>query len=89
MISVDVNKVAERLGKCPQVVRIMLQKGMLPFGFAFKMPGSKMYTYVIYPEKFKEYCGPIDDEIAEMELEAVMEQGSDQCEAAGCRQVLY
>lgn len=50
-----VNEVAKKLGKSPQFVRIGLQRGILPFGSAVKM--STKYTYVIYPEKLKEYVG--------------------------------
>ena len=59
---ITVEQAAVKLGKSPQVVRIMLQRGLLPFGIATKMPESSIYTYVIFPEKFKEYCGVIDDE---------------------------
>lgn len=60
MISVE--QAALRLGKSPQVIRILLQRGLLPFGFATKMPNSSVYTYIIYPEKFKEFCGEIEDQ---------------------------
>ena len=59
---ITVEQAALKLGKSPQVVRIMLQRGLLPFGIATKMPESSIYTYVIFPEKFKEYCGAIGDE---------------------------
>ena len=59
---ITVEQAAVKLGKSPQVVRIMLQRGLLPFGTATKMPESSIYTYVIFPEKFKEYCGAISDE---------------------------
>ncbi len=60
MISVE--QVALKLGKSPQVVRILLQRGLLPFGIATKMPESSIYTYVIFPEKFKEFCGTLSEE---------------------------
>lgn len=50
-----VEDVAKKLGKSPQYIRICLQRGLLPFGTATKMPHSSRYTYVIYPKKVKEY----------------------------------
>lgn len=50
-----VEDVAKALGKSPQVIRICLQQGLLPFGTAVKMPGSTQYTYIIYENKFREY----------------------------------
>lgn len=54
-----VNEVAERLGKSPQFIRICLQRGLLPFGTATKMPNSSQFTYVIFPKKFEEYVGRV------------------------------
>jgi hypothetical protein len=50
-----VEDVAKALGKSPQVIRICLQQGLLPFGTAIKMPKSSKYTYIIYSKKFEEY----------------------------------
>lgn len=50
-----INEVAKALGKSPQVIRICLQRGLLPFGTATKLPNSSRWTYVIFPEKVKEY----------------------------------
>lgn len=55
MIFLKVEDVAKKLGKSPQYIRICLQRGLLPFGTATKMPKSNRYTYVIFPEKVKEY----------------------------------
>lgn len=53
-----VKEVAELLGKTQQTIRIGLQLGVLPFGVAYKTnPENKSYTYVIYPEKVKQYIG--------------------------------
>lgn len=57
MKPITVNDVAERLGKSPQYIRVCLQKGLLPFGVACKMPQSSTWSYVIFPQKFKEYVG--------------------------------
>lgn len=57
MRNLTVNDVAKALNKSPQYIRICLQKGLLPFGAATKMPGSGQWCYVIFPKKFKEYVG--------------------------------
>lgn len=50
-----INEVAKALGKSPQFIRICLQRGLLPFGTATKLPNSSRWSYVIFPEKLKEY----------------------------------
>lgn len=55
--NITVNEVAKQLNKSPQYIRLCLQQGLLPFGVAAKMPNSERWTYVIFPEKFKEYVG--------------------------------
>lgn len=51
---------AKIMGKCPQFVRIGLQRGLLPFGVAMQTnernPKSR-HSYYISPEKFMEYTG--------------------------------
>ncbi len=44
------------MGVSQQFVRIGLQKGILPFGYAIQISKSR-YTYFISREKFKEYTG--------------------------------
>ncbi|MDY2987910.1 MAG: hypothetical protein SOR77_09785 [Peptoniphilus sp.] len=54
----NVSDVAEMLGKTQQTIRIGLQRGIFPFGAAYKLDeNNKRYVYVIYPEKVKEYLG--------------------------------
>ena len=54
----EVKVVAKLLGKTQQTIRIGLQLGVLPFGVAYKTnPDKKSYTYIIFPEKVKEYIG--------------------------------
>lgn len=55
MQHITVEDAAKALGKSPQFIRVCLQKGLLPFGTACKMPRSNVYTYVIFPNKFREY----------------------------------
>lgn len=53
-----INEVAKMLDTTPLTIRIGLQQGVFPFGVAFKRRAdSKNYTYIIYPEKLREYCG--------------------------------
>jgi len=51
-----VTECAKLLNKSPQFVRIGLQRGLLPFGVAFRINGSK-YTYHISEAKVYEYLG--------------------------------
>ncbi len=53
-----VEEVAKLLDTTPATIRIGLQQGVFPFGVAFKSSeNNKNYTYVLYPEKVREYCG--------------------------------
>lgn len=51
----NVEEVAKLMNKSPQFIRVCLQRGLLPFGTATKMPNSNKYTYVIFENKLKEY----------------------------------
>lgn len=50
-----VSECAKLLDKSPQFVRIGLQRGILPFGYAIKM--SSKWTYHISAAKVYEYLG--------------------------------
>jgi hypothetical protein len=52
-MSLKVKEVAERMNKSEQFVRIGLQRGIFPFGYAVKM--SSRWTYHISKKKFFEY----------------------------------
>ena len=52
---ITVAECAKRLGKSAQFVRIGLQQGVFPFGFAVK--NKSMYSYHISPKKLEEYIG--------------------------------
>ena len=57
-VEMTVKEVAAMLGKTEQTIRVGLQLGMFPFGTAYKTnPDRKSYTYVIYPEKVRQYIG--------------------------------
>ena len=60
MEKIKIKDVAQKLGKGEQSIRVMLQQGLLPFGAAVKIPGSSTWSYTIFPEKFKEYCGGVE-----------------------------
>lgn len=55
-----VTECAKILGKSPQFVRIGLQLGVLPFGYAVKM--SNRWTYHISEKLVKEYVGEVETE---------------------------
>ena len=47
--SISVREAARIMGKHEQFVRIGLQKGILPFGVAEKLPNSSRWSYHISP----------------------------------------
>lgn len=51
-----VEEAAKRLGKSEQFVRVSLQRGKAPFGFAVQMASGK-WCYHISPKRFAEYQG--------------------------------
>jgi len=46
---------AKLMGKSPQFIRVGLQRGILPFGYAVKM--SSKWTYHISEHKVLDYLG--------------------------------
>ena len=48
--SISVREAARIMGKHEQFVRIGLQKGILPFGVAEKLPNSSRWSYHISPK---------------------------------------
>lgn len=61
MVKMTVTECARLLNKSPQFVRIGLQRGILPFGYAMKLTGDK-YTYHISRKKVHEYIGEVKEE---------------------------
>ena len=53
--NISVAECARMLGKSEQFVRIALQQGIAPFGFAVR--NKSVYSYHISPKKLKEYMG--------------------------------
>ena len=54
--NITVIQAAELMGVSPQFVRVGLQKGVLPFGYAVKVSKDR-YTYFISKQKFTENTG--------------------------------
>ena len=55
MARMSVSEAAKVMECSPQMIRIGLQRGILPFGYAVKM--SCRYTYHISANKIYEYLG--------------------------------
>jgi len=53
---VTIEEAARRLGKSPQFIRMALQRGAAPFGFAIKGTGNN-YDYHISPLQLDAYIG--------------------------------
>ena len=53
---ISIAEAARRLGKSQQFVRVALQNGIAPFGFATKVSGS-LYDYHISPKLLDDYIG--------------------------------
>lgn len=52
----SVEMAAKLMGVGKQFIRVGLQNGILPFGYAVKQSANK-FTYYISPKKFTEYTG--------------------------------
>ena len=65
MTKVSVARAAELMNKGPQFVRVALQRGLVPFGFAVKLDeDGGRYDYYINPRMFCEYLGIKEEELA-------------------------
>ena len=64
MVKVSIATAARLLNKGQQFVRIALQRGKYPFGFAIKMQEeSDRYDYYINPAQFCEYLNITTEEL--------------------------
>jgi transcriptional regulator with XRE-family HTH domain len=54
--NISVEQCANMIGKSKQFVRIALQRGLVPFGYATKVTGNR-YSYHISAKKLNEYMG--------------------------------
>ena len=59
---ISVSTAARVLRMDCQTVRLLLKQGEVPWGMAFKKPGSTQYSYLIYAEPFKQFTGYKDGE---------------------------
>ena len=55
--NMPVEAAAKALKMDRQTVRILLQNGLVPWGAAYRKPGSGKYSYMISPIKFYEATG--------------------------------
>lgn len=55
--NMTIKEVAKLLGKSEMFVRIGIQRKLLPFGIAIKLPDRERYTYHISPNSVFEYLG--------------------------------
>ena len=55
--NLSVAEVAAAMHTDPQTIRLMLQQGIVPWGRAWKRPGSGHYSYLISPKGFYEATG--------------------------------
>lgn len=60
-MNVSVEQVAKLLGKSPLFVRMALQQGRAPFGFAVETKPGR-WSYHISPKKLDEYIGKGEEE---------------------------
>jgi transcriptional regulator with XRE-family HTH domain len=56
--NIPVEQAARLMGKSKQFLRVSLQLGRCPFGWAEKLTGDK-FSYYISPKKFYEYVGGV------------------------------
>ncbi len=56
-MKVKITDAARILERPEQFVRVGIQRGLFPFGFATRGEWSKKYTYFINPADFATYCG--------------------------------
>lgn len=54
---ISVSTAASVLKMDAQTVRLLLRQNQVPWGMAFKRPGSTQYSYLIYAEPFKQLTG--------------------------------
>ena len=58
--NLTIKEVAKLLGKSEMFVRIGIQRNLLPFGVAIKLPGRERYSYHIPPNAVYAYMNGTD-----------------------------
>lgn len=54
---ITVQTAAKVLKMDAQTVRLLLRQGLVDWGLATKLPGSKQWSYIIYAAPFKQLTG--------------------------------
>lgn len=54
---ISVSTAAKVLKMDAQTVRLLLRQNQVPWGVAYKRPGSNQYSYLIYSELFRQLTG--------------------------------
>ena len=69
----SVEEAAALMGVSQQFVRVGMQQGILPWGYAVRVSG-KRYSYFISPKKFTEHTGiDVPEQVKEENYEALKE----------------
>lgn len=55
--NLSVAEVAAVMHTDPQTIRVMIQQEIVPWGKAWKRPGSRHFSYLISPQAFYEATG--------------------------------
>ena len=55
--NLSIAEVSASLKLDKQTVRVLIQQGIVPWGRAYKRPGSKRWSYLISPKAFYEDTG--------------------------------
>lgn len=78
MVKVSVAKAAMLMNKGQQFVRIALQRGLVPFGFAVKLDekGTR-FDYYINPRLFCDYLGISEQELVSATAQVKEKKGED------------
>lgn len=54
-ITLKIRDVAKALGKSEQFVRVMIQRGKMPFADGTQLRNGGRWNYIIYKERFEQY----------------------------------
>ncbi len=57
LANLSIEEVSSKLGLDKQTVRVLIQQGIVSWGTAYRLPGSKRYSYLISPRRFYEETG--------------------------------
>lgn len=55
--NLGIAEVADTLGVDRQTVRVLIRQGVVSWGTAYRLPGSKRWSYLISPKAFYEATG--------------------------------